>query len=180
MNKTLDDFKHVKIDLFSKVREQSSGDIIPPTKEEFSAIWNKYNGHFTPGINVNEKRLALIIGYAMPDIDNYPKEFNDKSRAMTVLAWTRMIISFNMNYEVKQNFGISPNERIDFIGSTKHKNEFKKDFNGCNILFLEDDILEALIVTFEVSYEYDQNIENEDALEDFEEYIYDIHSTIGI
>ena len=178
MEKTLNDFKHVEIDLFSKVREQSSGDIVPPTKEEFFAIWNKYSGSFVPGIILNKKRFALIIGYTMPDIDDCPKEFNDKSRAMTVLAWTRMIISFNMNYEVKRNFDISPNERIDFIGSTKDKNEFKKDFHGCNVLFLEDDILEELIVTFEASYEYDNNRENEDALDDFEEYIYDIHKTI--
>jgi hypothetical protein len=182
MKKTLNDFKHVEVDLFSKVREQSSGDIIPPTKEEFFTIWNKYHGHFEP--LDNDKHLVLIMGYTIPDFDEYSKEFNTRTRAITVLAWTRIIISFDMNYEFKRKLGISPNEKIDFIGSTKHKTEFKKDFHGCNVLFIKDSKLEELIRMFEFSYVYKDSYDKdeaqacEEALDYFEKYIRKIHKKL--
>jgi len=185
MKITPNDFKHVKINLFSKIREISDGNILPPTKEEFFAVWNKYHGHFDPAYGVNTKRLAFIIGGTIPNIDDISNEFKTEERARTVLAWTRMILLFGLNYEIKRKFDISPNERIDFIGSTKHERKYKKDFYNCNVLLLENDKLEEMLNMFETVciYQYEDHEEAieayEEALDYFEKYIHDIHETIG-
>jgi hypothetical protein len=157
---------------FSRIRtvysKKRGGTILPPTKTEFINEWNYYyQGHefFCQGETIQECKDILCANY-FPDCSFTIMSQN----RIKNIAWTRMIMTFNMYAAVCETFGIQCN-KIDFIGSTAEQtNSLVHYFDSRNVLFIRDFLINRLI--------YDMLNRNENYTRHFWQLIFEIYDSI--
>jgi len=127
------------------------GTVVPPTKTEFMRIWNCYYQEyefFYQGETLKECKENLkynIFPYAVfPSVRHRITARNYTSTVQKVIAWTRMIMAFNMYADVCEIFGMQCN-KIDFIGSKTGCNTWKSMFHQRCVLFINNEKLQEMI-----------------------------------
>ncbi len=136
---------------FSYVRtvysREHSGTIVSPTKTEFVRAWNSYDLEFKfrcTGNSLEDMKISLSRN-VFPACINLSRR--QRVSAETI-AFTRIIMAFNMYAEVCKELGITliSNNRIDFIGSKRMRDaHIRTMFNNRKIIFINNEKLQSLI-----------------------------------
>lgn len=138
---------------FSRVRNEFTraygGTVRPPTRTEFMREWNFIPEEYEircSGNNLEEYKESLKH-FHLPYF-HIPLQGRESTRYNKIKAatWVRMILAFNMYADVRNLLMLSPDNRIDFIGSSGHdRNSLSIRFSGCYVLHLLNDILHHMI-----------------------------------
>ncbi len=168
---------------FSYVRtvysRERGGTILPPTKTEFMREWNSYDPNFVFTVEADtleECKRALSFN-CFPRISYIGRLSGSRLTTRNkAIAWTRMIMAFNMYADVKREFGVLQNNHIDFIGSKRNdtiiEHTWDTAFHRRCILFISNDKLQQLL---ELSnYCTNSSIDNEQ----FWSYIFEIYDNL--
>jgi hypothetical protein len=167
---------------FSYVRtvysRQYGGTVVPPTKTEFMRIWNSYDQEyefFYQGDTLEECKHNLSVN-VFPSIRHIITARNYTLAKQKAIAWTRMIMAFNMYANILREFNVSQNNYIDFIGSKTGYDIWKSMFHRRCVLFINNEKLQEMI-------ELSNNISSIDLHSDhrrFWQNIFDIYDILPI
>ncbi len=161
---------NVSSNWFSYVRtvysRENGGIVLPPTKREFTRQWYDISLFFELECNGEtlDQCKRTLRTCSLPSF--YITSSLDMSNKIKAVAWTRMIMAFNMYAEVRKALNL-PYNTIDFIGSSGHTDLWRRHFNGRCVLFISNNKINSII-----------NLIDNRIYTDFWDYIFDIYDNL--
>lgn len=125
-------------------RRQKEGNVVSPTKTEFMREWNS---HVYPA-----DYSLTCSGDTFIECKESLRNISFPAcvRRITLNAniWVKMIMAFNMYAMVRSEFNLSTPLFVDFIcpvgNNNQNRSNFKKYFNGRNVLFIANNKIRAI------------------------------------
>jgi hypothetical protein len=152
---------------FSYVKQvysrQRGGTVLPPTKTQFKHAWNY---HYQSTVFSCYGETLEGCKHSLSNNLFYYTITSHTETMRKAVAWTKMIMAFNMYAAIRREFGLNLQTHIDFIGSKNNIGNrfFKTYFRNRRILFISNNILERFI-----------QLSNEDRTQTFWQLIFEIY-----